>query len=322
MPNNKKKKKGKGQLHPRNKHQGRYDLTALSTTYPVLGEFIVPNKYGDESINFAKPEAVKALNKALLLHHYELKDWDIPEGFLCPPIPGRADYIHHIADGLARYNDGKVPTGKAVKCLDIGVGANCIYPIIGHQEYGWSFIASDIDEVSLAAAKKNIDDNPPLQEVVEFRHQSDQFKVFENVLGEEEVIDLCICNPPFHTSMASAKMGTLRKWSNLKLDDVEEDTLNFGGQEKELWCLGGEKRFIGDMIRESKNYANRCFWFSSVVSRYEHLDGLFSLLEKMKVPNVRAIPMGQGNKVSRILAWSFLSTKQQETWKETRWDKK
>lgn len=315
-----KKKRAKAQLHPRNKHQGKYDLDALSVTYVPLKRFVRPNKYGDVSIDFANPQAVKALNKALLLHYYQLEDWDIPEGFLCPPIPGRADYIHHIADGLAKFNDEKIPRGKNIKCLDIGVGANCIYPIIGHREYGWSFIGTDIDQNSIDAAQQNIEMTKGLSEVIELRYQSDQFKYFDNILTEKEVVDLCICNPPFHTSMQNAKMGTLRKWSNLKKDDIDPDTLNFGGQEKELWCLGGEKRFIGDMIRASKRYANRCFWFSSIVSRYEHLDHLYKILDKLNVPNVRAIPMGQGNKVSRILAWSYLSPKQQKIWKETRWE--
>jgi 23S rRNA A1618 N6-methylase RlmF len=52
--------------------------------------------------------------------------------------PGRLDYIHYIADLLQkqqRYH----PKGHTVQGLDIGIGANCIYPIIGNAEYGWSF---------------------------------------------------------------------------------------------------------------------------------------------------------------------------------------
>ena len=41
------------------------------------------------------------LNRAILMHHYGVKSWDIPAGYLCPPIPGRADYIHSVADLLA-----------------------------------------------------------------------------------------------------------------------------------------------------------------------------------------------------------------------------
>lgn len=78
------------------------------------------------SVNFADPLAVKTLNKALLAHFYGVTHWDIPDGFLCPPVPGRADYVHHLADLLADDNGGVVP--KQATVLDIGTGANLIYP--------------------------------------------------------------------------------------------------------------------------------------------------------------------------------------------------
>jgi 23S rRNA (adenine1618-N6)-methyltransferase len=113
-------------LHPRNKHRERYDFQALVTTCPELGKYVKLNVYEDESIDFANPKAVKWLNKALLKHYYNMEYWDIPTGYLCPPIPGRADYIHHIADLLAGSNNGKIPTGSRIKCMDIGVGASCV----------------------------------------------------------------------------------------------------------------------------------------------------------------------------------------------------
>ena len=120
--------KEKSKLHPRNKNRERYDFRKLIESFPELATFVKPNIYGDESVDFADPQAVKALNKAILKHHYEV-NWEIPEGYLCPPIPGRADYIHHIADFLCRNNYGKIPTGPQIKCMDIGVGASCIYQI-------------------------------------------------------------------------------------------------------------------------------------------------------------------------------------------------
>lgn len=29
--------------------------------------------------------------------------------------------------------------------LDVGTGASCIYPLLGHRVYGWNFMGSDID---------------------------------------------------------------------------------------------------------------------------------------------------------------------------------
>ena len=108
-------------LHPRNKHRERYNFKLLIKTCPELKPFVFINKFDDESIDFFNPEAVKILNKALLKQYYNIDYWDVPKGYLCPPIPGRADYIHYIADLLGESNNGKIPTGKKLKVLDIGV---------------------------------------------------------------------------------------------------------------------------------------------------------------------------------------------------------
>jgi 23S rRNA (adenine1618-N6)-methyltransferase len=71
--------------------------------------------------------------------------------------------LHLIADLLAENNLGKIPKGDQITCLDIGVGASCIYPIIGVTEYGWKFIGSDIDSKSLESAKKIALANPSIQ---------------------------------------------------------------------------------------------------------------------------------------------------------------
>ena len=131
-------------FHPRNKHKFGYNFEKLISTTPTLKEFVAVNKFGNESIDFSNPKAVKALNQALLKTHYNIDYWDIPQGFLCPPIPGRAEYIHHIADVLSEVY-GEIPTGKKIKVLDIGRGSNLIYPIIGVSAYGWQFVGSEIE---------------------------------------------------------------------------------------------------------------------------------------------------------------------------------
>ena len=308
----------KSRMHPRNKHLGRYDLDLLSTNHPELKPFIRPNKYGDDSIDFADPEAVKSLNKALLKTYYGIDFWDIPEGYLCPPIPGRADYVHHVADLLCSINFGKVPTGQKTICLDVGVGANCIYPIIGNHEYGWSFIGSDIDETSIESAKAIVTKNGGLKSAIELRLQTDPKDIFYGVITKEERIDVTICNPPFHSSKEEAEEGSLRKVRNLTQKRVDKPTLNFGGQGGELWCEGGEKRFIKDMIRESKKFRETCFWFTTLVSKQSNLSTVQGLLKEAKAEEVRTIPMGIGNKTSRIVAWTFLTKKEQQTWREMR----
>ncbi|MEO6324921.1 MAG: RlmF-related methyltransferase, partial [Thermoanaerobaculia bacterium] len=120
-------------LHPRNPHRHRYDFSQLIASSPALGPYVRPNAHGDPSIDYANPDAVLALNRALLKHVHGIAHWDVPPGFLCPPVPGRADYLHHAADLLAGSNGGEIPRGSGVRVLDIGVGANVIYPVIGHR---------------------------------------------------------------------------------------------------------------------------------------------------------------------------------------------
>ncbi len=307
-------------LHPRNKHRERYDFELLISNSPELKKYVKLNEYGDESIDFANPKAVKWLNKALLKQYYSVEYWDIPSGYLCPPIPGRADYIHHIADLLGSSNNGKIPRGYEVKCMDIGIGASCVYPIIANKEYGWSFIGSDIDKIALESARKIIHNNAFLKRNIELRFQENSNDIFHGVMLRNEPIDFTICNPPFHTSMEEAQKGTLRKLSSLNSKKVTTPTLNFGGQSNELWCDGGEERFVRSMIRQSKQFASNCFWFSTVISKQSHLDGIYEALKHVNAIEVKTIPMAQGTKVSRIVAWTFLNQAQQKKWIETRWN--
>ncbi len=306
-------------LHPRNQHRERYDFKVLTESFPALAPFVAVNRYQNESINFSDPEAVKALNKALLKHHYGVANWDIPAGYLCPPIPGRADYVHYMADLLAESNNGKIPKGKKISCLDIGVGANCVYPMIGNVEYGWSFIGSDIDPVAIESARSIVASNPFLKEAVVCRLQADPKAIFQGIIRLGEYIDLVISNPPFHESFEAAQAGTLRKLSRLSHKKVTEPTRNFGGQAGELWCEGGEKAFVSDMIRESKAFATSCFWFSTLVSNADNLKSLYHVLAEAGAIEVKTIPMGQGNKISRIVAWTFLNPKQRAAWSRMRW---
>ncbi|MDP5172624.1 MAG: 23S rRNA (adenine(1618)-N(6))-methyltransferase RlmF [Bacteroidia bacterium] len=292
-------------LHPRSRHRARYDFAALIQSCPALAPFVVVNQYGDESVNFFDPEAVKMLNKALLKQHYGIDNWDVPQGYLCPPIPGRADYLHHLADLLAEPHQGAVP--KAITCLDIGVGANCIYPLIGFTEYGWSFIGTDIDPVAIESAQRILDANPPLGDHVKLRLQANPADIFRGALEPGERIDLSICNPPFHASLEEAMAGTSRKLRNLTKSRKTETIQNFGGMSNELWSKGGEKRFVTDMIYQSKGVGKACRWFSTLISKESNLKAVEATLQKVDAKQVRIIPMGHGNKKSRIAAWTFFT---------------
>jgi 23S rRNA (adenine1618-N6)-methyltransferase len=300
----------KEQLHPRSKHRERYDFAGLIKALPELSPFIIKNKFnGEDTIDFSNPKAVKSLNKALLISAYGIIFWDIPEHYLCPPIPGRADYIHFAADLLASSNKGQIPTGESVRVLDIGVGANCIYPIIGHQEYGWSFIGSEVHASSIDSAQKIINSNPTLKDNVSLRFQDNPSLIFKGIILPDERFDLVLCNPPFHESLNEAKEVSHRKNQSLGLKSSDKAKLNFGGQSNELWCRGGEVQFIRQMVLESRDFKDNCKWFTTLVSKKENLSGVYGEIKRVGALAVNTFEMSQGQKVSRFVAWTFQDLK-------------
>lgn len=307
-------------LHPRNKHRFRYDFPELIKCLPELYPFVASNAHGGISIDFSDPVAVKMLNKALLKYFYGITNWDIPENYLCPPIPGRADYIHYLADLLAQSNKGLIPRGNFVKGLDIGIGANCIYPIIGVQEYGWSFVGAEIDKTAVKAAKVIVAVNPQLTNAVTCRRQHNKQHIFKGIVKPAERFDFTMCNPPFHASAAEAQSGTKRKLQNLGKNKGRETVLNFGGQGSELWYEGGEIAFIRNMIEDSAAIAGQCLWFSSLVSKSSSLPFIYKALQNAGVAELKTVEMAQGQKVSRFVAWTFMDTAGKEQWRKTRWN--
>ncbi len=296
------RKEHKSELHPRNKHRGRYDFDQLIKSFPGLSSYVHLNKYNDSSVDFFDPKAVKALNKALLIHHYGIKNWDIPPDYLCPAIPGRADYIHYAADLLKISRDSK----KSIRCIDIGVGANCVYPIIGVSEYNWDFVGSDIDPIAISSAEKIVEANEVLQKKIELRVQKSKGNIFHGILEKQDKFDLVISNPPFHSSQDEADKASRRKIKNLSANRKTKKILNFEGKSSELWIEGGELGFVKRMIKESAAFKSNLNWCTSLISKEKTLHACLVQLENIKGNVHRVIEMGTGNKRSRILAWRWI----------------
>ncbi|MFN8009868.1 MAG: 23S rRNA (adenine(1618)-N(6))-methyltransferase RlmF [Holophagaceae bacterium] len=313
MPDPKPSKPG---LHPRNPHRAGYDFPALVEAAPELRAFLTRTPDGRTSLDFAEPQAVKVLNRALLLHHYGVRGWDLPEGALCPPVPGRADYVHHLADLLGEALGGTLLSGPGVRILDLGTGASGIYALLGHRAYGWSCVGTDVDPRAMDSVRRILAANPGLEAGFELRRQNRPDHVLEGVLKPGERFHASLCNPPFHASAAEAREGSARKWRNLKGVATSEPARNFGGRGGELWCPGGEAAFVGRMVEESVTFADRILWFTSLVSRSENLPGLKRKLRAARAAEVRIIPMAQGQKRSRILAWTFVPTEARRGWFE------
>ncbi|EGR9011494.1 23S rRNA (adenine(1618)-N(6))-methyltransferase RlmF [Vibrio parahaemolyticus] len=318
----------KSGLHESNAHRGRYDFKKLIASEPALESFVIKNPKGEDSINFSDPNAVKMLNKALLAAYYDIDFWDIPEHYLCPPIPGRADYIHRVAELLDGEVKGKY-RHQNVRALDVGVGANCIYPIVGVTQYGWHYTGSDVDPKSIESATDIVERNVALNGKIELVQQMSESHIYRGVIQPNDRFEVTTCNPPFHRSAEDAAMGSQRKLDNLKANQRKKGvkpqnspvkqgkpTLNFGGQNAELWCEGGEAAFIRRMANESQAFSSQVLWFTTLISKKDNVRPMRKQLEKLGVKAIRVVEMSQGQKISRFMAWSFMDKQQRKTWIE------
>lgn len=291
----------KPKLHPRNQHSDGYDFARLVVQTPELETFTINNPAGQTTIDFQDVRAVRMLNRALLKTHYGIDFWDIPAGYLCPPIPGRVDYIHYLADLLADSNNQEIPRGRHIKVLDIGTGASLVYPITGQSEYDWHFTGVDVDAGAIKSARQICELN---KLAITLRQQSKPENIFRGVIQPKDAFHITMCNPPFHASAEHANKGTQRKWANLGKAHLTK--LNFGGQDAELWYPGGEIKFIARMVEESMEFADQCLWFTSLVSKKDNLQPLYRILGKAGVADYQVIEMAQGQKTSRFIAWTYI----------------
>lgn len=156
-----------------------------------------------------------------------------------------------------------------------------------------------------------------MDKVINLRQQSNPAHILSGLLKDDERFDLTLCNPPFHASREEATRGSQRKWKNLGKQDPKRKlpVLNFGGQNNELWCEGGEIRFVTQLINESAQYASQTLWFTSLVSKASNLPALEAALKKAGAAAVRVVEMGQGQKQSRMLAWSFHDDAARQAWR-------
>ena len=71
------------------------------------------------------------------------------------------------------------------------------------------------------------------------------------------------------------------------------------------------------MMVESQQFAHSCLWFSSLVSKESFLKYYHNKLMALNVSAFKVIKMGQGNKTSRILAWTFADKIGRQKWSKT-----
>ena len=178
-----------------------------------------------------------------------------------------------------------------------------MYPLIGNREYGWQFVGADIDALAIENAAQIVKAND-LNNAIELRLQTNPANFFKGMIKADEHFDITLCNPPFHASANEAAAAAQRKKSGLR-SHQDKTTLNFGGQTHELIYAGGEEDFVCNMVHESKAFAEQVGWFSSLISKEATLPAVYQALRDIGAVNVQTIPMTQGQKKSRLVAWAY-----------------
>lgn len=294
-------------MHPRNAFRdANPDFGALAARQPALKPHLIPCGKGRFRLDFTSYDATVALNRALLADSYGIRSWNLPPGHLCPAVANRANYVHWIEDLLRLSRPAGCPErGAAVRGLDVGVGANCVYPLIAASLNGWSFVGADITDAAIDAARANVVANPSVAGRIEIRdcRQSprDANREGEGEAGDgggvllpairaDERFAFCMCNPPFFETMAEAE---------------QNPSTDFGGTEAEMCCEGGEDAFTRRIYADSLRLRERVHWYTTMCGKKDTMKRLRRLLEVRRVPSVRTAAFHQGRTTRWGVAWSF-----------------
>ena len=176
----------------------------------------------------------RTLTKVLLKRDFGL-EWDMPDSHLVPGLTGRINYINWIHEVLNLVQHGEeemvssvttkekdpvravplkgVLTDKAtetkaavaVEGIDVGTGASCIYPLLGHSLYSWKFLATDIDPESVESARVIVATNH-LEDSIQILQRAPDQPLLKGVVKNR--VSFCMCNPPFFSSIDEVNLRT------------------------------------------------------------------------------------------------------------------
>ena len=270
----------------------------LSTQFPSFSKYVITNKYNYTTIDWKNPDAVRELTQCLLKKDFGLKSYNLPSNFLIPTIPSRLNYILFLKKLFNAFSIGNYCNSPFI--VDIGTGANVIYPIIGNRMFNWNFVCSEINDDSIKIANEILKENQ-IDKIVILK-QYNKSKVFEGILDDTKNIKkrnrkyiFTMCNPPYFDSEKEEK----------KDNKHTDNEYNF----EEVYCKGGETRFILEMIKESEIYKNKVFIFTTLVGKkinFIHLKDILKNNEKIKL--LKCETFLQGKNARWVLAWSYFDS--------------
>ncbi|KAH9847987.1 S-adenosyl-L-methionine dependent methyltransferase [Lenzites betulinus] len=284
-------------MHPRNPYKTPPDFLVLADAHPPLREHIIHTPNGP-SIDFRNDASQRALTEAFLSRDFAIRI-TLPPARLCPPVPNRLNYILWLEDvaNVVSLVLGQ-NADRHVRGLDIGTGASVIYPLLGCRTCpSWTFVATEIDELSLSSARDNVQRNG-LQARIEVRKADPAAPILAPLFeSDAPPYDFTMCNPPFYGSREEVQQSAEGK-------EVGPNAVCTGA-DVEMITPGGEAAFVGQMVAESLAVRDRCRWFTSMLGKMSSLTHLVQTFRDNKIDDYAITELVQGQTRRWVIAWSF-----------------
>ena len=271
------------------------DFLTLIKEFPELKKYILKQNEDNEAefqFDWSNNELSLLMDKSILNYYFDIKYYDIPKGFLIPPIPSRINYINLINSIITKLiKDIDI---KNIIGIDIGTGANIIYPILGYSIYKWKFICTEINKEAYNNAKLILQKNN-LENNINIIKQNNKDNIFISILNRENKYIFSMCNPPYYNYE-----------NEIKLEDKKRDNeYNFD----EIYYKNGEYGFFQRYFEESICYKNNVFLYTILIGKKINAENIYDKLSSyndiIKIYNMQKILTG--NNVRYIIYWSFFN---------------
>jgi 23S rRNA (adenine1618-N6)-methyltransferase len=271
------------------------DFLTLIKEFPELKKYILKqneDNEGEFQFDWSNNELSLLMDKSILNYYFDIKYYDIPKGFLIPPIPSRINYINLINSIITKLiKDIDI---KNIIGIDIGTGANIIYPILGYSIYKWKFICTEINKEAYNNAKLILQKNN-LENNINIIKQNNKDNIFISILNRENKYIFSMCNPPYYNYE-----------NEIKLEDKKRDNeYNFD----EIYYKNGEYGFFQRYFEESICYKNNVFLYTILIGKKINAENIYDKLSSysdiIKIYNMQKILTG--NNIRYIIYWSFFN---------------
>ena len=270
------------------------DFSLLIKKFPELTKYtLLKNEDGEYSFNWSDNKLSLLITKCILDFYFKIKYYSIPNNFLIPPVPSRLNYINLIKTLLISFNILTSKEENEIIGIDIGTGANLIYPLLGYSLYKWKFICSEINNEAFENSIKIIKENK-LEEYIKLIKQKYKNYIFVGIINREKKYTFSICNPPYYDYEDEIK----------KEDKNKNCEYNFD----EIYYKNGEVGFFNKYFQESLCYSKNIFLFTYLIGKKSNAEKIYDQISEDK--NIRYCDMKKiktGNNIRYIIFWTFFN---------------